>query len=184
MMRRAAADRQTQQRSVAEMARNRIDRRARELSARNPETMSKDIAQFLNRGAGDISDDVVDAPGYGGYEAVRQAVGATDPSSVQPNDILRAVQGLSSASKSTVGRGIAMNEGPGLMEQLVRQQSRLSGVLAEDSRRGDASRIGVAVGAVGGSALGLTAAGQGLVALMDYIQQGTEAQSEREKPLG
>lgn len=62
--------------------------------------------------------------------------------------------------------------------------ARMQSTLARDDWQGRTAQTGLGVGIVGGSALGLTAAGQGLVALMDYIQQGTEAQSEREKPLG
>ena len=63
---------------------------------------------------------------------------------------------------------------------LYNLQSMLAGTGA-GNRAGQVAFYGAATG---GAAAGLTAAGQGLVALMDYIQQGTEAQSEREKPLG
>lgn len=46
-----------------------------------------------------------------------------------------------------------------------------------------AGQVGVYSAGVGGVTLGLTAAGQGLFALMDYMQQGQQADQERNQPL-
>ena len=187
MMRRAGADRLAQEKAIREMASRRVDRRTEELAGRNPETMSRDVAQFLNRGArGGVNlGDVVDAPGYANYDVVRQMMGgeAINPAEVQPDQILSAVQGLGQGRREAVARGMALSEGPGMMERLVGLQSRASGLLASEGRRGDAARIGVATGAIGGGVMGLTAAGQGLIALMGYLQQGRQAAAERDNEL-
>lgn len=61
---------------------------------------------------------------------------------------------------------------------------RLNDLLSGTDVGSRAAQVGV-YGAIGGGGIaGLTAAGQGMLALIDYIQQGTEAQAEREKPLG
>lgn len=52
--------------------------------------------------------------------------------------------------------------------------------------RDTGSRIGqgaVIGGAVGGVTLGMTAAGQGLMALMDYMNQGQQVASARDQEL-
>jgi hypothetical protein len=48
------------------------------------------------------------------------------------------------------------------------------------SRAGQVATYG-AIG--GGTVAGLTAAGQGLVALMGYLQQGQQVEDERQAPL-
>jgi hypothetical protein len=187
MMRRAGADRLAQERAIREMAGRRVDRRAEELAGRNTETMSRDIAQFLNRGArgGVDLDDVVDSPDYANYDVVRQMVGgqAINPAEVGPEQIRGAVQGLGQARRGAVARGMALSEGPGAMERLVGMQSRVSGLLASKGLRGDAARVGVATGAIGGGVMGLTAAGQGLMALMAYMQEGQQTAVERNNEL-
>lgn len=186
-MRRAGADRLAQEQAIREMASRRVDRRAEELAGRNPEAMSRDVAQFLNLGARGGVDlgDIVDAPGYANYDVVRQMMGgeAINPAEVQPEQILSAVQGLGQGRREAVARGMALSEGPGMMERLVGLQSRASGLLASKGRSGDAARIGVATGAIGGGVMGLTAAGQGLMALTAYLQQGQQAEAERQAPL-
>lgn len=54
---------------------------------------------------------------------------------------------------------------------------------SQDTAGGVAIRAGGITAAAGGVTAGLTAAGQGLMALMGYLQQGQEAQQERERPL-
>lgn len=62
---------------------------------------------------------------------------------------------------------------------LYQLQQMLSGTKAQD-RAGQVAFYG---GAAAGGAAGLTAAGQGLMALMQYIQDGLAAQDERKEPL-
>lgn len=62
---------------------------------------------------------------------------------------------------------------------VVRFNDMLSGTDAM-SRAGQVATYG-AIG--GGTVAGLTAAGQGLMALMEYLQQGQESESERQAPL-
>lgn len=62
---------------------------------------------------------------------------------------------------------------------LYQLQSMLAGTGA-GQRAGQVAFYG---GAAAGGAAGLTAAGQGLMALMEYIQQGLAAQDERQEPL-
>jgi len=60
---------------------------------------------------------------------------------------------------------------------------RINRLLSQDDMAGRATQAGV-YGAIGGGAtLGLTAAGQGLMALMGYLQQGNEVEQDRERPL-
>jgi hypothetical protein len=61
---------------------------------------------------------------------------------------------------------------------------RLQELLAREDGAGRATQLGVYGALGGGTTLGLTAAGQGLLALMGYLQQGQEAESERQAPLG
>ena len=61
--------------------------------------------------------------------------------------------------------------------------NRLRGMLAGTSPTERAGQVAF-YGATGGGAIaGLTAAGQGLMALMSYLQQGQEVEAEREQPL-
>jgi len=62
---------------------------------------------------------------------------------------------------------------------LYNLQRMLSGTSAADR----AGQVGFYGAAAGGTAAGLTAAGQGLVALMNYLQQGQETSSERNNEL-
>jgi hypothetical protein len=56
-------------------------------------------------------------------------------------------------------------------------------LMSQDGVAGRAMQAGVYGAAGGGVTLGLTAAGQGLMALMQYLQQGGESQQERQAPL-
>jgi len=62
-------------------------------------------------------------------------------------------------------------------------QTAIHQTLARQDWVGRTAQTGLAVGAAGGTAAGLTAAGQGLVALMNYLQQGQETSSERNNEL-
>ena len=181
------ADLPKQDQAIQKMAQQRIDRATKEYAGRNADTMARDVAQFLNRGAQGGVDlaDVVDAPGFSNYDVVREMVGgsAIDPFSVQPEQIRAAVAGLGPERKTAVARGMALSEGPGFGERLKGMQRAVTTTLAEDSRKGDAARIGVAVAGTGGVVMGLTAAGQGLYALTQYVQQGMQSEQEREQPL-
>lgn len=70
----------------------------------------------------------------------------------------------------------AHNRAPGIRE-------RVHGTLARDDWQGRTAQTALGVSIVGGTAGGLTAAGQGLMALMSYLQQGQEVEAEREQPL-
>ena len=181
------ADLPKQEQAIQAMAQRRIDRSTKEYAGRNVDTRARDVAQFLNRGSQGGVDlaDVVDAPGFSNYDVVREMVGgsAIDPFSVQPEQIRAAVAGLGAEGKTAVARGMALSEGPGIMERLKGFQRQITGALAEDSRRGEAARIGVVTAATGGTVMGLTAAGQGLMALTQYLQQGMQSEQEREQPL-
>jgi hypothetical protein len=62
-------------------------------------------------------------------------------------------------------------------------QVRLNDLLAGSDASSRAAQVAT-YGAVGaGGVAGLTAAGQGLMALMEYIQQGLASQDERKEPL-
>jgi hypothetical protein len=62
---------------------------------------------------------------------------------------------------------------------LYNLQRMLSGTGAANR----AGQVGFYGAAAGGTAAGLTAAGQGLVALMDYLQQGQQTSAERDNEL-
>lgn len=57
------------------------------------------------------------------------------------------------------------------------------GLFARDDRYGKIARGGVIGGGVVGSGLGLTAAGQGLVSLMQYLQEGQVTEVKRDQEL-
>lgn len=59
----------------------------------------------------------------------------------------------------------------------------LQRMLSGDSGMDRAGQVAFYGGAAGGTVAGLTAAGQGLMALMDYLQQGQVTQAERENEL-
>lgn len=60
---------------------------------------------------------------------------------------------------------------------------RLNDLLAGTDAGSRAAQVGVYGAIGGGTVAGLTAAGQGLVQLMSYLQQGQETEAEREQPL-
>ena len=62
-------------------------------------------------------------------------------------------------------------------------QTAIHQTLARQDWVGRTAQTGLAVGAVGGTAAGLTAAGQGLVQLMAYLQEGQSTAAERNNEL-
>lgn len=62
-------------------------------------------------------------------------------------------------------------------------QRRFLTAASQDTAGGVAIRAGGVTAAAAGVATGLTAAGQGLFALMGYLQQGNEVEQDRERPL-
>lgn len=97
----------------------------------------------------------------------------------EPDDYLKALKSKAAGAqgkRDALYQQAAAAEAPGF-------GVRLNNLLADDSLEGRATQVGV-YGAVGGGAIaGLTAAGQGLMALMSYLQQGQEVEAEREQPL-
>lgn len=61
--------------------------------------------------------------------------------------------------------------------------SRGYDLLSRKDWQGRAAQTAYGVGLVGGTGAGLTAAGQGLMALTQYLQQGMQSEQEREQPL-
>jgi len=116
-------------------------------------------------------------PGHTDWTFIRQAMGeGIDPSTVQPDELVSRIKALNDAQRREVAGAQAQMEGPGMAERIGMQELRLNQALAES--RGARAGLYGAVGA--GSAMGLTAAGQGVVALMDYMQSGMEQAEQRE----
>jgi hypothetical protein len=165
---------------IAEAQAARIANRTQELSARGADSQSAYIASILNRGAaehGGIGPRPAVDPGHDDWTFIRQVMGeGIDPSTVQPEELISRVKALNDAQRRGVAGAQAQLEGPGMAERIGMQELRLNQALAES--RG--ARVGL-YGAVGaGSAMGLTAAGQGVVALMEYMQSGMEQAEQRE----
>jgi hypothetical protein len=96
-----------------------------------------------------------------------------------PEDYSKVLQSRAKGAQSgreALYQQAAAAEKPGLG---VRLNDMLSGTDAM-SRAGQVATYG-AIG--GGTVAGLTAAGQGLVALMGYLQQGQQVEDERQAPL-
>lgn len=183
VMREAAARISGVERAVVDARNAGIPERQKEFAARKPETMARDVAQYLNRW-GTRGDDYGDSPLYSGFDLLQNMLGnaAGDAANVQGEQLRSAVQQLNAAQKGAVGRVLA-EASPGMMERLRGAEAGLNRVLADAGTRGQAARLGLFAGAGAGTVAGLTAAGQGLVALMDYLQQGQQAAEERNNEL-
>ena len=82
-----------------------------------------------------------------------------------------------------MARTMAESEGPGLLERVRQMQLYANEQLQAKGARGHVARAGVVTAATGGVTMGLTAAGQGLMALMEYMQNGGQQEEARENPL-
>jgi hypothetical protein len=122
----------------------------------NPATAAKRVAQ-----------------GYGGINEQGGGIGAME-------DMFRTgmqTKAYGPGDAQTVLAGAAEREAS--QNPLYNLQRMLSGTGSAE-RAGQVAFYGAAAG---GATAGLTAAGQGLVALMDYLQQGQQASEERNNEL-
>jgi len=114
------------------------------------------------------------APNYDGVGAsLAERLGGS------PEEYLKALKSRAAGSdgrREGLYQQAAAASDPGLLV-------RLSSALAGEDVGSRAVQAGVYGAAGGGVTLGLTAAGQGLMALMEYLQQGGESQQERQAPL-
>lgn len=97
----------------------------------------------------------------------------------EADDYLKALKSRASGAqgkREALYQQAAVAEKPGV-------QVRLNDLLSGTDVASRATQAGVYGAIGGGSVAGLTAAGQGLMALMGYLQQGQEVQAEREQPL-
>lgn len=96
-------------------------------------------------------------------------------------DLEQALQGRSvfgpAANASQMMRETAEREAA--QNPLYRLQSMLAGTSKSDR----AGQVGFYGAAAGGGVAGLTAAGQGLMALMEYMQESMATQGKRDEPL-
>jgi len=164
---------------IADAQAARLADRTQELYARQPETQSAYIASILNRGGANAAD-FADSSGFTDYEVIRRAMGeGVNPSTVQPQDLVSRIAALSDNQRREVVGAQAAMESDGLAERIYKQELRLNQALAERS----GARAGL-YGAIGaGGAMGLTAAGQGVAALTQYMQSGVQQMEERQAPL-
>lgn len=184
VMEEAAARIPGAERAIADARIARIQEQQKEFAVRKPETMASQVAEYLNRW-GSKGDDYGDSPLYSGYDLLQNMLGnvAGDAANVQGEQLRSAVQQLNAAQKGAVGRVLAEASAPGMMERLRGAEAGLNRVLADAGTRGQAARLGLFTGAGAGTVAGLTAAGQGLMALMDYLQQGQQTADERNNEL-
>lgn len=165
---------------IADAKAARIADRTQELSARGADSQAAYIASILNRGAaehGGMGPRPAVDPGHTDWTFIRQAMGeGIDPSAVQPDELVSRISALNDAQRREVAGAQAQLEGPGMAERIRTQEQLLNLALAES--RGARAGLYGAIGA--GSAMGLTAAGQGVVALMEYMQSGMEQAEQRE----
>ena len=161
---------------IADAKAARIADRTQELSARGADSQAAYIASILNRGAaehGGMGPRPAVDPGHTDWTFIRQAMGeGIDPSAVQPDELVSRISALNDAQRREVAGAQAQLEGPGMAERIRTQEQLLNLALAESR--------GARAGLYGASAMGLTAAGQGVVALMDYMQSGMEQAEQRE----
>ncbi len=161
---------------IAEAEAARIANRTQELFARPAESQAAYIASILNRGGSNASD-FADAGNFDSYEAIRRVMGQNvNPATVQPEELISRVKALNDAQRRGVAGAQAQLEGRGMKERIGMQELRLNQALA--GSRGARAGLYGTVGA--GSAMGLTAAGQGVIALMEYMQSGMEQAEQRE----
>lgn len=113
-------------------------------------------------------------PDLGGVEAkIRNYLGGDEGAYLKQ---LQSKARGADAVRESIYQSAAMNSRPGVVQML---NERLAG----DSKMDRAVQVGT-YGAIGGGiTMGLTAAGQGLMALMDYIQGGEEQNEARDRPL-
>lgn len=178
LIRQAAADSGPLRQSVKAMAKDRYDRETKGLVARSNESLGGRVAEYLNEGA--RRPELASVPGYA---TVQETLGLNDPGAVNNVEVAAALGRLDRDQREKVARAIALQGNAGPLEMLTRARAGITGMLAEDGTRGDIARAGVVTAATGGSVMGLTAAGQGLMALMEYIQNGTQQQEQRESTL-
>lgn len=156
--------------------------RAKDLSARDAREVAAGAAEMF-RGYGNQGQPSVPLRA----RAMSEMLGVVDPKEVKSEDLIENVRAIRRdrfpEMRGQLETAIAQAEGPGILERLARMRAGASGLIAEDSTRGDIARVGVVTAATGGSVMGLTAAGQGLMALMEYIQSGTQQQESRENTL-
>lgn len=176
IIRRAQADRSGLEGSIAKMQGDRYTRRTKELGGRTDQELAEAAASQLNRMSRSQSTPMSARDMYA-------YTGATDAGNVTPDDIRKNLQGLGKDERSQLIGSMAANGLSGPMERLRQAQLYANEQLQADGTRGDIARAGVVTAAAGGSMMGLTAAGQGLMALMEYIQNGTEQQEERNREL-
>jgi len=172
------------EKAIAEARMSRIKEQQAEYAARQPGTMAAQVAKHLNAGGRD-SDDYSDSGLYTGYDLLRSMFSgaASDPATVKQEQLLSAVQGLNTAQKGAVGRVLADAQGPGMVERMRGMEAGINRTLADPGMKGQAARLGLFTGIGGGTVAVLTPAGQGLMALMDYMQQTQVAAAERDNEL-
>lgn len=146
------------------------------------ETLANQAAQYLNREAR--------APMGEGMEDLARALkllGTEDAAAARPADLVDAVRGLKSTGRegdlNTLARILAEQRGPSLGQRAVSGLAGFNDLISRNTTGGAAARVGVYGGATAGTAMGLTAAGQGLMALMEYLQTGDQVAEQREQPL-
>lgn len=101
------------------------------------------------------------------------------------NDLERMLRGERGAVSQEV---FAPNSGAMLQATADREAARnplynLQRMLSGESATDRAGQVAFWGAAAGGGVAGLTAAGQGLMALTQYLQQGMQSEQEREQPL-
>lgn len=176
IIRRAQADRSGLEGSIAKMQGDRYTRRTKELGGRTDQELAEAAASQLNRMSRGQSTPMSARDMYA-------YTGTTDAANVTPDDIRKNLQSLNKDERSQLIGSMAANGRSGPMERLRQAQLYANEQLQAEGMRGDIARAGVVTAATGGSVMGLTAAGQGLMALMEYIQNGTEQQEARNREL-
>ena len=142
-----------------------------------------DVAQFLSN-----VPDANDVERMAAYQSVAdqfRGVQVNPQTGVALDDpqLLAAMRGMGDADKTNVYATMASQMPRGFQQRVLNQRARVDRLLARDTWEGGAARAGMYSGIAAGGAMGLTAAGQGLMALTDYVQQTMVNQESREQPL-
>lgn len=160
-------------------------RYVKDLSGQSADQVAPSVAAILNYRPGD-DEPVKQAM----YDQVASKFNSwrpmgLDPETVRGDDplLVQAMGGLGDQEKREIYDVMAQIQTPNVGVRLKGLEASANRLLGREDWQGRTARAGLYSGIAAGGAMGLTAAGQGLMALADYIQQGMSSQAEREQPL-
>lgn len=148
---------------------NTLSGRIKDIAAANEEAANRARMDYIRDSLAKRSG--MESPDYEG-------IGKTLASHMggKPDERATAYQKLGASGQAAYADMAARQSKPGAV-------AGLHGLFAKEGREGEIARAGLIGGAGVGGALGLTAAGQQLMNLMAYLQQGQETDVKRDQEL-